>query len=614
MARTGRVPLEASRSSARGTARGPQRLARSWMFEVACALALILGITGALRLAWLCDDAYISFRFSDLLVHGLGLVYNAGERVEGYSNFLWTLGIALGMRLGVGPEPWTVAWGIVFYAATIALLCAHRRATGKRPGGLALGLPLAGLLAAVHRDWYIYATSGLETSCFTFLVTLAYVVAVGPAAPAWAGGLALALTALTRPDGIVFVPFFMLYMVLARPRRLRSGLECAGAFLGLWLPHVAWKVHYYGDFFPNTYYAKSASLAWWSQGWIYVRLYFEKYWVLALAIPLVIAAWIPTRGAGNARAVQAAARRSDAVPDPTARTEPSFGATVFAAALAVGFTLYVMRVGGDFMYARMLIPATPFYLLVLDSAAARLLAGRPRLELALAACLMAALALTPDWSTGKDSQAGIVNEREFYRPEEVEIRRAQGVALRRYFEGLPVRIAIIGSQASLAYLARPAVAIEAQTGLTDHWIAHTPPARRGRVGHEKLAPVSYLLSRKVDFVIHHFSTVSLQLSRSVPLVPIDFDRIPGYMVHWNPPLLAELARRGARFVDFPSALDDRRADFARLPADSLAFEYARIKAFYFDWVPDSLREARFTKGEVGRAGMACDPGAETIPA
>src|ERR1044072_2429548 len=133
MARTGRVPLEASRSSARGTARGPQRLdrsARSWMFEVACALALILGITGALRLAWLCDDAYISFRYADNLVHGLGLVYNAGERVEGYSNFLWTMGIALGMRLGVGPEAWTVALGG-------GLLCGHHRTAlrTRRAGG-----------------------------------------------------------------------------------------------------------------------------------------------------------------------------------------------------------------------------------------------------------------------------------------------------------------------------------------------------------------------------------------------------------------------------------------------------------------------------------------------
>jgi hypothetical protein len=267
-----------------------------------------------------------------------------------------------------------------------------------------------------------------------------------------------------------------------------------------------------------------------------------------------------------------------------------------------------MRVGGDFMYARMLIPATPFYLLVLDSAFARLLAERPRVGLAVAACLVAALAFTPDWTTGKDPRAGIVNEREFYRPEEVELRRAEGVALRRYFEGLPVRVAIIGSQASLAYLARPAVAIEAQTGLTDRWIAHQPLARRGRVGHEKIAPVSYLLSRKVDFVIHHFATLSLQLSHSVPLVPVDFDRIPCYMVHWNPPLLAELARRGARFVDFPAALDARKADFARLPPDSLELEYARIKAFYFDWVPDSLREARFKQGEIRRPGIAPAPG------
>src|SRR5260221_640790 len=158
MARTGRVALEMRRSSVRVTARGPRRLdrsARSWMFEVASAVALILGITGAFRLAWLCDDAYISFRYADNLVHGLGLVFNAGERVEGYSNFLWTLGIALGIRLGVGPEPWTVAWGVFFFAATIALLCAHRLLAETRRGRVALGLPLAGLLAAVHRDWYV---------------------------------------------------------------------------------------------------------------------------------------------------------------------------------------------------------------------------------------------------------------------------------------------------------------------------------------------------------------------------------------------------------------------------------------------------------------------------
>jgi hypothetical protein len=587
------------KSSSSRTDRGPsrrKRSPRSPIFELGAALALIIGIVGAVRLAWLCDDAYISFRYADNLVHGLGLVFNAGERVEGYSNFLWTVGVALGMGLGVDPEPWTIAWGVVFYAATIALLCALSRPLAEGRDRAALGLPLAGLLAAVHGDWNVYATSGLETSCFTFLVTLAYALGITPAAPAWTAGFVVALAALTRPDGIVFAPFFMLYMVLARPRRMRSGLEFAGGFLALWLPYIVWKVGYYGEFFPNTYYAKSAALAWWSQGWLYVRVYFMKYWALALAIPLALAAWIiSSRMGGQASDIRPTARAPEEIPILAAGAGRVPRAMVLAASLAIGFTLYVMRVGGDFMYARMLIPATPFFFLVLEFAAGRLLAGRPRVELAVAAVIVVAFAWTPYPFKGEGWQGGIVNEREFYRPDEVESRRAEGETLRRYFAGLPVSIAIVGSQAKLAYFARPAVAIEAQTGLTDRWIAHQPLVHRGRVGHEKIAPVSYLLSRKVDFVIHHFATESLGLKQSVPLVQILFDRVPGYMVHWDPPLLAELAKRGARFVDFPAELDARRADYARLPSDSLRIEYTRLKAFYFDSVPDSTRESRFSR-------------------
>src|ERR1051326_5617966 len=164
MARTGRVPLEASRSSARGTARGPQRLdrsARSWMFEVACALALVLRLTRALRLAWLCDDAYISFRYADNLVHGLGLVFNAGERVEGYSNFLWTLWCAVGIGLGYPAESWANVSGLLCFAVTIALL-GWITFTVRDPSRGPL-FPLAALAYGVHREACIFATGGLET-------------------------------------------------------------------------------------------------------------------------------------------------------------------------------------------------------------------------------------------------------------------------------------------------------------------------------------------------------------------------------------------------------------------------------------------------------------------
>src|ERR1051325_6433962 len=157
----------ASSTTPASVSRGIRTSSGQWASHWECGSAWVRR-----RGRWRCEDGCISVWFADDLVHGLGLVYNAGERVEGYSNFLWTMGIALGMRLGVGPEAWTVAWGVVFFAATIALLCAHGVLAGKGRGRVALGLPLAGLLAAVHRDWYVYATSGLETSCFTFLVTL----------------------------------------------------------------------------------------------------------------------------------------------------------------------------------------------------------------------------------------------------------------------------------------------------------------------------------------------------------------------------------------------------------------------------------------------------------
>src|SRR3954468_9274361 len=49
------------------------------------------------------DDAFISFRYADNLARGNGLVWNLGEYVEGYTNFLWTILIAVGPVLALGP-------------------------------------------------------------------------------------------------------------------------------------------------------------------------------------------------------------------------------------------------------------------------------------------------------------------------------------------------------------------------------------------------------------------------------------------------------------------------------------------------------------------------------
>src|ERR1700733_14661069 len=65
--------------------------------------AVLLVVNMARVGSFTIDDAYISFRYARNLAHGLGLVYNAGEHIEGYTNFFWTVLLAVGVKVGLDP-------------------------------------------------------------------------------------------------------------------------------------------------------------------------------------------------------------------------------------------------------------------------------------------------------------------------------------------------------------------------------------------------------------------------------------------------------------------------------------------------------------------------------
>jgi len=548
-------------------------------------LAAVWGVGAAWRQAWVCDDAFISFRYADNLVHGLGLVYNAGERVEGYSNFLWTLWTALGMGLGVTPETWSMAWGVVFYAATILLLGVRAAGRPLGSGTSALAVPLAALLAATHRDWNIFATSGLETSCFTFLTLLGYDrLTAAPSTPRRAAiaGFVLALVSLTRPDGMLFAVLGGAFVFVAMTPRWRCLGAYAGVLLAIAVPAELWRVAYYGDPLPNTYYAKSAQLAWYSQGWIYVRVYFQKYWVALAGVPLAAIAALTARRSAAAREAAGGA---------------SWDCEVALAALfALGYACYVLRLGGDFMYARLLIPVTPFYLILLERGLRRLAARRVLVQWGVAAALVAAMILTPQPLGTGQWVSGIVDERQFYTPETTEKTRAEGAGLRRFFDGLPVRVAYVGSQAGLMYYSHPEVAIESQTGLTDRFIARQPLAKRGRIGHEKIAPLDYLVERRrAHLVLHYFAGKTLGVDDYLPTAVIGLGGVYARVLTWDPALMSELKRRGAAVPNFLLGLDQYMATMIGLPDAQVRGDYEKLRHFYFEQVEDPVRETVFRK-------------------
>ncbi|HKQ60690.1 MAG TPA: hypothetical protein VJS92_05345, partial [Candidatus Polarisedimenticolaceae bacterium] len=180
----------------------PRTTRAVWALTLA---SLVWGGIVAYRLRWTTDDAFISFRYARNLVDGLGLVFNAGERVEGYSNFLWTVWTAVGLRAGVTAEGWANAWSIACYLGTIALLGWAHLERRRELGAAVWTLPLAALGAALHPDWNAYATGGLETSLFTLLLVAGWWLVSGEPHPRRLGaaGLVFAAAALTRPDGVL---------------------------------------------------------------------------------------------------------------------------------------------------------------------------------------------------------------------------------------------------------------------------------------------------------------------------------------------------------------------------------------------------------------------------
>jgi len=63
------------------------------------SVLLFLMMVAAAAQGWffagsLIDDAFIFFRYADNLLAGLGPVFNAGERVEGFTSPLWLLLLA----------------------------------------------------------------------------------------------------------------------------------------------------------------------------------------------------------------------------------------------------------------------------------------------------------------------------------------------------------------------------------------------------------------------------------------------------------------------------------------------------------------------------------------
>ena len=507
---------------------------------------------------FLTDDAFISFRYVRNLVEGHGLVFNVGERVEGYSNFLWVLELAAIWKvLGVAPEhsaPWL---SVAYTAGTVGALLWWACRLPALPhrglvGWLALGLVCSSATFAVWTSG-----GGLETRQFTFFIVLAVVFLSLYRGNRWgllAASLSLAAAAYTRPEGplIALCCFgWFLFQRLADSGRLQPDwrelrrLAWPGLawlilpFVILVAGHFLFRYAYYGEWLPNTYYAKHVR-PWYESGFRYL-------WAAALETGLYLL--LPLAWVGLARRWR----------------ELRDGIYALVLLLIIAHLAYVMRIGGDhfewrpldFYWPLLALPAAAgivhlgaglaawlrqftfhpsvwlpgartcalilfipviFYAsamqVVLLFEGARIdqyaLAIHPELNEENAGWLLAAPGMSALSAISGDLRQSLIRQTVGMRF--VEHREFANVRMERWqpYENMergiiPADAVIADSLIGIPYYYLPEPAVIDKYGLTDATVArleHTTPNAQRHMAHDRWAPPEYLAERGVNFVAY----------------------------------------------------------------------------------------------------------------
>lgn len=233
-----------------------------WLIERKYLLLVFLSLILSLYLFWdfVVDDAYISFTYSRNLAEGNGLTYN-GMRVEGYSNYLWTVLIAPFLKLGIDPLVAARSLGIASCVLLLLMLDRLIRTFAPQLNSTRIAFLLTTVtLCSAFAAWLV---GGLETVFFTSLVFLfLYIEIEDPRRSSYLSPLVAVMLALTRPEGAMFIVVLVAYR-LYRYRRVDRRL--IGSVLLFILPFslfLLWRYETYGYLLPNTAYIKVHTSLW----------------------------------------------------------------------------------------------------------------------------------------------------------------------------------------------------------------------------------------------------------------------------------------------------------------------------------------------------------------
>jgi arabinofuranosyltransferase len=207
------------------------------------------------RMSFPFDDAYITFRYAENLAKGCGIVWNiGGPHTEGYTNFLLVLILSpfalFNADLMLVSQLVGIASTILTALVTFKLVT-HISEPSRWPFGAAL------IYLLLPFTW-ANAFSGLETSLFVLLVVSSFYYA---AKKEWSAAFILiSFASLARPEGALAGMILVLSIFrLDKSERMLALRNMLIYFVFPMTFYAAFKLFYFGDLLPNSFYIKTGS-------------------------------------------------------------------------------------------------------------------------------------------------------------------------------------------------------------------------------------------------------------------------------------------------------------------------------------------------------------------
>ncbi len=241
--------------------RAPALITLAFLAYAAAFIRHASMVIGGERYFVLMDDAMISMTYARNLAAGHGLVWYPGAApVEGFTNPLWVLFMAAVHRLPLDPAniglPVQLAGTLILAVTAWAVFLLARRLAPDRPA-----IPLAAMLLAAFSYPLVYWTlMGMEVGLLALVVATAALLALrsldADRVPYGFYLLAGAATLIRLDAAVPYLAGWTAFLLLQKRRRTANLLAGAGILLAFAGGQTLFRLAYFGDLLPNTYYLK----------------------------------------------------------------------------------------------------------------------------------------------------------------------------------------------------------------------------------------------------------------------------------------------------------------------------------------------------------------------